>query len=725
MKNRLSIDYNWRLFKLGASGPVEIMDFATWTDTGQAFSSKFTFSCGGWLDEGTRPARDPVVDRNYLYGYTFTFSYQVMDAVENPIVPFFQVSGSEVDTPGVVLPSGKIEYDHIVTPFSEDSGHDVMEGFENNVCVRERDMSCILTFCDGLADTNTSHVKDVKAQMRNLLTGMVSLCTDNLSPMLLIGRKREYGLRPDDTTANITYYVRKWRYASQHTYDMKAFILTDSEVEDSTNSYLVKMDISGLWTGRERLPTMVYIDWRLITVVFSDITEVSPMAEVAVLVLGCYYWSRQDKQWSQRGVISVYMGAFIRIQAHTSKVYFVLGGKMRDRGQTTARSRKSQCWWQCKQLPVSVPEPLGTNATDEFINEEAIEMFISEDIPTDIDSQTDNGSQTDIDSQTDNDSQTDIDLQTDNDSQTDIDLQTDNDSQHDIDAQKDIDSQIDNDSQTDNDAHTDIDSQTDNDSQTDHDSVAKRRRLDIEADIDCIILHDLLTEETDTVSETLSLTSVDSTHDKIRQIVEKNYKHSVQNTMRKYAFLCDKWFAFDKGQGQIDHMIPVASAEEMQSFGHLFFSKTRKDMTDGHLWFSVASRPLHSTFTRAQRLSCCLSLLFMTMITNCMWYKSDSNEGDISQNVHLGPFTFSSQEFFTSLFGTLIVVPFNLLIITLFRKSKPHTHASTVQVESNHKEEKKRDSMAQFNRELDCASPSNIDTRFTPSPQPAWDEERR
>lgn len=171
-------------------------------------------------------------------------------------------------------------------------------------------------------------------------------------------------------------------------------------------------------------------------------------------------------------------------------------------------------------------------------------------------------------------------------------------------------------------------------------------------------------------------------------------------------------------------MIPVASAEEMQSFGHLFFSKTRKDMTDGHLWFSVASRPLHSTFTRAQRLSCCLSLLFMTMITNCMWYKSDSNEGDISQNVHLGPFTFSSQEFFTSLFGTLIVVPFNLLIITLFRKSKPHTNASTVQVESNLKEEKRRDSMAQFNRELDCASPSNIDTRFTSSPQPAWDEEK-
>lgn len=41
-------------------------------------------------------------------------------------------------------------------------------------------------------------------------------------------------------------------------------------------------------------------------------------------------------------------------------------------------------------------------------------------------------------------------------------------------------------------------------------------------------------------------------------------------------------------QGQIDHMIPVASAEEMQSLGHYFFSNTRKDMNDGHFWLSVA-----------------------------------------------------------------------------------------------------------------------------------------
>ncbi|CAC5398356.1 unnamed protein product [Mytilus coruscus] len=164
----------------------------------------------------------------------------------------------------------------------------------------------------------------------------------------------------------------------------------------------------------------------------------------------------------------------------------------------------------------------GTLTTDEFINEEAIEGFISDDIPTNSvlheenDSQTDSGAQTIINSKPDNETQSDNEAQTDNESSNDIDSQTD------------IDSHTDNDSQTDNESQRDSDSQTDNDSQiaaapTDHNidsqvqegvhSVAKRRQIDFETDIDCIILTDLLTDETDTLSGQLSLTDVDSKHD--------------------------------------------------------------------------------------------------------------------------------------------------------------------------------------------------------------------
>lgn len=48
--------------------------------------------------------------------------------------------------------------------------------------------------------------------------------------------------------------------------------------------------------------------------------------------------------------------------------------------------------------------------------------------------------------------------------------------------------------------------------------------------------------------------------------------------------------------------------------------KTAKDFQDGHIWFSVINRPPCSTFTRVQRVSCCFSLLFCTMLTSIMFW---------------------------------------------------------------------------------------------------------
>lgn len=48
--------------------------------------------------------------------------------------------------------------------------------------------------------------------------------------------------------------------------------------------------------------------------------------------------------------------------------------------------------------------------------------------------------------------------------------------------------------------------------------------------------------------------------------------------------------------------------------------KTAKDLSDGHLWYSVLSRPPSSTFTCVQRVSCCFSLLLCTMLTSIMFY---------------------------------------------------------------------------------------------------------
>ena len=98
----------------------------------------------------------------------------------------------------------------------------------------------------------------------------------------------------------------------------------------------------------------------------------------------------------------------------------------------------------------------------------------------------------------------------------------------------------------------------------------------------------------------------------------------------------------------------------------------KKKLSDGHLWFSIFSRPVRSNFSRLQRLSCCISLLFCTMIANAMFYRQDT-EGRKNQagtSIKIGPIQFTLTQLWISFISTLVVLPVNLIIVTLFRKAK-------------------------------------------------------
>lgn len=125
----------------------------------------------------------------------------------------------------------------------------------------------------------------------------------------------------------------------------------------------------------------------------------------------------------------------------------------------------------------------------------------------------------------------------------------------------------------------------------------------------------------------------------------------------------------EEDDGLIDRVLTVASYDEMTSFGSLFADISRKNMTDGHLWVSVFSRPDKSYFTRVQRASVILSLLFLTMVVNAMFYGRD--EGVKVQNIKFGFFKFNTFQLWVSFVGSLIVIPPSMMIDHLFRKSKP------------------------------------------------------
>ncbi len=115
----------------------------------------------------------------------------------------------------------------------------------------------------------------------------------------------------------------------------------------------------------------------------------------------------------------------------------------------------------------------------------------------------------------------------------------------------------------------------------------------------------------------------------------------------------------------------MAGKSELTSFGFLFYSKTRRNLSDGHLWFSVFARPARSSFTRCQRATCCLSLLFSTMMSNIFFYGVDITSGSSGGAFILGPITITVSQICVGVISSLMVFPPNLLVVQVFRLSRP------------------------------------------------------
>ncbi|XP_070535503.1 polycystin-1-like protein 2 [Ptychodera flava] len=145
-------------------------------------------------------------------------------------------------------------------------------------------------------------------------------------------------------------------------------------------------------------------------------------------------------------------------------------------------------------------------------------------------------------------------------------------------------------------------------------------------------------------------------------------------TKKWYIFPCNHWLAVDKGDGKIDRILTVAGNDELLNFNNRFGLQRQKSLSDDYLWFSVFLRPTRSTFTRVQRLSCCLSLLFAYLISNAMFYKTNSEAEKVAYTmVQIGPIKFSLQQIYIGTVSGLVVLPVNVIIVNVFRKSRRST----------------------------------------------------
>ncbi|XP_051787973.1 polycystic kidney disease protein 1-like 2 [Erpetoichthys calabaricus] len=177
---------------------------------------------------------------------------------------------------------------------------------------------------------------------------------------------------------------------------------------------------------------------------------------------------------------------------------------------------------------------------------------------------------------------------------------------------------------------------------------------------------------------------------------------------QKWHFLCNSWLSVDIGDCVLDKVFPVATEMDLKQFSNLFFMKTARDFRDGHIWFSVLSRPPHSNFTRVQRVSCCFSLLLCTMLTSIIFWGVPKDPAE--QKMDLGQIEFTWQQVIIGFESSILMFPINLLIVTIFRNIRPRGKKS---VQPNLEVDKKQGKNGRVSPS-EPPSPENIHKKLSP-----------
>ena len=138
-------------------------------------------------------------------------------------------------------------------------------------------------------------------------------------------------------------------------------------------------------------------------------------------------------------------------------------------------------------------------------------------------------------------------------------------------------------------------------------------------------------------------------------------------TREKWHFIANRWLAVEKGLGEIELELKAATKDDLLEFKNVLQSRTQKAVGDSHLWISLFTKPPHNQFTRCQRLSCCLSIIFCAMVTGAMFYRFGAKATD---TFHIGPLKLSWTEIKIGIQSGLIAIPVNFLIVTVFRNIK-------------------------------------------------------
>ena len=91
-------------------------------------------------------------------------------------------------------------------------------------------------------------------------------------------------------------------------------------------------------------------------------------------------------------------------------------------------------------------------------------------------------------------------------------------------------------------------------------------------------------------------------------------------TREKFYFICEQWLALEKGDGKIDRELFVACEPQKTELKYLVQKNAKHHIMETHLWLSIFNRPVYSSFTRLDRITCVFVFLYISMMLNLIYY---------------------------------------------------------------------------------------------------------
>jgi polycystin 1L2 len=95
--------------------------------------------------------------------------------------------------------------------------------------------------------------------------------------------------------------------------------------------------------------------------------------------------------------------------------------------------------------------------------------------------------------------------------------------------------------------------------------------------------------------------------------------HDLQ-TKEKFYFFCNNWLAVEHGDGKIERGLFIALDKQKTELKFLMEKQAKTYLNDHHLWLSVFNKPVQSTFTRIDRVTCCFVFHYLAMVLNILYY---------------------------------------------------------------------------------------------------------